>query len=425
MFKLIKRLISISRNPIQNTFYRRELPNNLYSFTSPQGKELFRKSLGEGHAEIFFSLSGNFTMQSEPAFCGLGSLAMVLNALSVDPGKRWKGVWRWYADDMLECCASLEDIKKDGLNFIQLAATARGNGLNVETKRSDQTSYKEFINDLKKVTSSLDTHMVVSFSRKTLNQTGDGHFSPVGAYCPSSNQVLVMDTARFKYPSYFVDAKLLYEAMNPIDVTTGLPRGYFVLTRGDSKPLPLCKITAQKLEWQGLTKIFWQIIPQELKTNSNPIKAIVNNIPDKHHFYTALADGGFDLAGTVDGNRQLAADLKDEFELLMNQVKQHAMYNAVCEAMAPCESTCENKIHVQLGKNSVEQLATLFLLSLPRELLTNFPQASFQTVQNLRAESTFDSLPLLKEEISRMSAQWDTMLSSYCICGSSNCSKSL
>ncbi|KAJ3323517.1 hypothetical protein HDV06_001794 [Boothiomyces sp. JEL0866] len=364
-------------------------------------------------------------MQSEPAFCGLGSLAMVLNALSVDPGKRWKGVWRWYADDMLECCAPLELIKKDGLNFIQLAATARGNGLNVETKRIDQTSYEEFEKDLKRVTSSSDTHMVVSFSRKTLNQTGDGHFSPIGAYCESSNQVLVMDTARFKYPSYFVDSKLLYEAMKPIDSTTGFPRGYFILTRGDSKPLPLCKITAQRLEWQGLTKLFWEVIPTELKKDGSPVKAIINLIPDKHSFYTALADGGFDLAGSADGNRQLANDLKKEFEMLMKQVKQHVMYQAVCEAMAPCASTCENKIHVQLGKNSVEQLATLFLLSFPRELLTNFPKSSFDIVQNLRAERTFDSLPLLKEEISRMSSQWDTMLSSYCICGSNNCTKAV
>jgi len=30
----------------------------------------------------------------------------------VDPCKRWKGIWRWWADDMLECCYSLEYVYK-------------------------------------------------------------------------------------------------------------------------------------------------------------------------------------------------------------------------------------------------------------------------------------------------------------------------
>jgi glutathione gamma-glutamylcysteinyltransferase len=78
------------------TFYRRDLPLKLIKFNSSNGKQLFRNALKQGNAEIYFNLAGNFVNQSEPAFCGLGSLVMVLNALEVDPMKRWKGVWRWY-----------------------------------------------------------------------------------------------------------------------------------------------------------------------------------------------------------------------------------------------------------------------------------------------------------------------------------------
>ncbi len=42
--------------------------------------------------------------QDEPAFCGLASLAMVLNALSIDPRRTWKGSWRWFHEAMLDCC---------------------------------------------------------------------------------------------------------------------------------------------------------------------------------------------------------------------------------------------------------------------------------------------------------------------------------
>lgn len=42
------------------------------------------------------------------------------------------------------------------------------------------------------------SYLVVSYSRKELLQTGDGHFSPIGAYDVASDMVLVLDTARFK-----------------------------------------------------------------------------------------------------------------------------------------------------------------------------------------------------------------------------------
>lgn len=35
-------------------------------------------------------------VQDEPAYCGLSSLAMTLNTLSIDPRRTWKGPWRWW-----------------------------------------------------------------------------------------------------------------------------------------------------------------------------------------------------------------------------------------------------------------------------------------------------------------------------------------
>ena len=51
---------------------------------------------------------------------------------------------------------------------------------------------------LKSTCASTDRILVVSYSRKTLRQTGDGHFSPIGGYDPDTNSVLVLDVARFK-----------------------------------------------------------------------------------------------------------------------------------------------------------------------------------------------------------------------------------
>jgi hypothetical protein len=63
-----------------------------------------------------------------------------------------------------------------------------------------------------------------------IGQTGDGHFSPVGAYDPVSDSVLILDTARFKYGPHWVKLPLLWEAMQPVDPSTGRPRGYVLLS---------------------------------------------------------------------------------------------------------------------------------------------------------------------------------------------------
>lgn len=180
------------------SFYRRALPPSLTPFHSDSGKLLFKAAIDSGFGEVYFHLVGNFTSQSDPAFCGLGSLAMVLNALEMDPGRTWKGVWRWYSDEMLDCCAPLERVRQKGITFPEFACLAKCNGLFVESKRCDKTTQEEFERDIKAVCASEDKHMVISFDRATLSQTGVGHFSPIGAFDPQSNMALVLDVARFK-----------------------------------------------------------------------------------------------------------------------------------------------------------------------------------------------------------------------------------
>ncbi|KAJ1850575.1 hypothetical protein LPJ73_003390 [Coemansia sp. RSA 2703] len=226
------------------SFYRRALPEDLVSFTSPEGRKLFKESLNEGFAEGYFNLAGNFTVQSEPAYCGPSSLAMVLNALEVDPGRTWKGVWRWYSDELLESCRTESDLKANGITFDQFLCLASSHA-QVIAKRGKTASREEFLRDLKYVTQRDDIFMVLSFSRPALGQTGDGHFSPIGAYHPETNQALVLDSARYKYPSWFCDVDKLYDSLQPVDSETDLPRGYFLICRRDahmdSSLLPLVK----------------------------------------------------------------------------------------------------------------------------------------------------------------------------------------
>jgi len=72
------------------------------------GKRIFQEALLEGHMETYFVLASQFSTQEEPAFCGLTTLVMVLNALEVDPKQIWKNPWRWYHEQMLDCCVPME-----------------------------------------------------------------------------------------------------------------------------------------------------------------------------------------------------------------------------------------------------------------------------------------------------------------------------
>ena len=73
------------------TFYRRQLPETAISFSSPKGREIFASAMASGGTFSFFPLIEQLQTQPEPAFCGLTTLVIVLNALAVDPRRSWKG----------------------------------------------------------------------------------------------------------------------------------------------------------------------------------------------------------------------------------------------------------------------------------------------------------------------------------------------
>ena len=45
--------------------------------------------------------------------------------------------------------------------------------------------------------------LTINFHRKTLGQTGIGHFSPIAAYNSKRDLALILDVAKFKYDSYW------------------------------------------------------------------------------------------------------------------------------------------------------------------------------------------------------------------------------
>ena len=244
------------------SFYQRPLPLNCTAFSSPLGRQVFRSALQNRGLKCFYSLIEQHTTQQETSYCGLATLVVALNAMAIDPRHNWKNPWRWYHEELLQCCSDfdLEDVKKRGITMAHFRCLAICQGVDVEMKYADEEStsldaFREAIRQvcdeethtletagtdnlqLDAVGEALSRVLVVSYDRKIMGQTGSGHFAPIAAYDQDSDRVLILDTARFKYGCHWVVVKQLYDALKPIDSDSGRSRGYMVLTKNQRRPL--------------------------------------------------------------------------------------------------------------------------------------------------------------------------------------------
>jgi len=239
-------------NAAKASFHKRPLPNTLIALSSPHGKKLFIEALHSGYMESFFALSEQFVTQSEPSFCALSSLAMVLNALNFDPKKVWKGSWRWVSEETLQCeskqmCGhSLEKVRSDGMDFNEFESLAVCHGVKIKSCRVVQNednfenlnTFRDYVKEIS-ASDKADCFIITNFSRKVLGQTGSGHFSPVGGYHSGLDLVLILDVARFKYPPFWVPVETMWRSMVVEDEASGNSRGYFIVSTGDTLDLTL------------------------------------------------------------------------------------------------------------------------------------------------------------------------------------------
>jgi hypothetical protein len=385
------------------SFYKRTLPEDLIAFSSVQGRTVFQEALLDETMYGFFPLIEQFSTQQEPAYCGLSTLAQVLNAMGLDPQRRWKGPWRWYSEELLDCCVPLETVKQQGISLEEFQCLSRCNGVKCDLIRPGKKSREEEINDFRKAIlqcmseqeSSDMKHMVISFSRTALKQTGSGHFSPVGGYNRRRDLVLVLDSARFKYPPFWVDLTLLYDSMIPKDEETGLSRGYLVLTKKNTSDIgPLfCRIQPA-YSWSSLVNELRKVVSVLLSSELSDLESIVklfaqlleSEVGNIIQPFTMFFGSGTSDATTSSLPDQIRLDsLSDEYKQPMKKLFAEAkdtkiysilsgeVYNNQENTETSCKScSCSHKKH-DLSQYSMSQeeiksvLLTILFLGIPSE----------------------------------------------------------
>ena len=317
-------------------------------------------------------------------------------------------------DELLECCSSKEDMKKNGITFDKFACLAKCH-CDVEVKRGNDFTLEDFKKDVESVTQRSDEFMVISFSRKTLGQTGDGHFSPIGAYNPETQMVLVLDTARYKYPSYWCPVETLYESMKPVDKETGRPRGYFLLSYdAERPPISLCSVKpsrtqqqkqapnvdAVSLNWSTLAKSFCKRIPENMwmekpRTLEHVVQLVLRNVPPE---YTVIL-----------ANQSLRQSPNEYIDTLLQDTAQSALYPIVLESMYPNSKPSDVDHHAAF--------ATLFVLGSPRMLYTSLPRDLQETLDRYRRDEYMSDV--VKREVDRISVEVAELTKTFCTCGPS------
>ena len=392
-------------------FYRRPLPPGLISFSSPEGRQLFTEALALGYMEGYFALAEQFHTQSEPAFCGIGTLVVVLNALSIDPGRIWKGLWRWYGEEFLDCCQPLSAIEQQGITFDELVCLARCNGAKVESIRYTQSSLENFRHAIRKATSSPQgLHLIVSYSRQVLGQTGNGHFSPVGGYHPERDLVLILDVARFKYPPHWVPLPLLWEALAPIDTVTGKSRGYMLLSKHDSSSYGFYHVAVDRYQWAVVAPYLTEILPTAIaQAQPNSLAMMVDVI--LHHFSSTLS------AVLATSEHALSTESQQVWHTLLDEIRSHPL-----SVIIQCQLSAQRWHKVSfVGKwlsqeENLAPLLTMLLLSCPEELYRTLNSNLLRQMCQWRELEKLP--PLMRQEVARLREQMSALQDVLDVCTS-------
>lgn len=206
----------------------------LLPLAEPAGQSLLERA----RARVDYGpLAQWFETQGNLAYCGVASAVMVLNSLGVSaPPAPGYGSYRfWTQGNAFTIPGSQgfvrpEMVAQEGMTLAQLQGWLAGNPeLVVERFHGDQLSLDQWRALLRRSLSDPQDRLLVNYLRSALGQPGGGHISPLAAYDASSDTVLILDVARYRYPAAWVSVADLWQAIRTVDDSSGRSRGLLII----------------------------------------------------------------------------------------------------------------------------------------------------------------------------------------------------
>ncbi|HEY9764048.1 MAG TPA: phytochelatin synthase family protein [Trichocoleus sp.] len=208
------------------------LPEHLTSLTSPEGQTLLQES--EARAD-FIPLMSQFVTQVNQAFCGIASTVMVLNAIGVPAPEAPEWQRQYFTQDNLfndqtEAVIPRQVVAQQGLTLAQLAGILESYPVEAEIHYGSDISLEQFRQLITANLAQPNNFVLINYLRRTIGQEHGGHISPVAAYDADTDQFLVLDVSRYKYPPVWVKAEMLWQATNTVDSVSGKTRGFLLIS---------------------------------------------------------------------------------------------------------------------------------------------------------------------------------------------------
>lgn len=229
----------------------------LVAFTSDEGIARFARAV----AKVDFPVLANqFEAQSNTAFCGPTTAAMVLNAvhgrsrdlprdrsrlraedLQYLPSGFDPAVPRFTQDNVISkgqktrsqvlgepITINGKQIKDYGYQLRQFDELLRAHDLVtrlsvVDDKKSEEKIRTELVDNLKR----RGDYVVVNYRRQDVGQRGGGHISPLGAYDAESDSFLVLDVNPASASWVWMPTVILVRGMRTVDTVEN--RGYILV----------------------------------------------------------------------------------------------------------------------------------------------------------------------------------------------------
>lgn len=174
-------------------------------------------------------LISRYQPQHYRTFCGAASVCMAIDSLSGPHGQ-------------LDFVAAAEGLKpwlttvyergdNPGFQLGELALALRMRGFPNTMQHAYEGGLENFRRQVRDSLAHPDQELIVNFNGRALGSQTGGHFSPIGAYDPSTDSVLVLDVAAHKNEPFWVPVRDLFVAMMENDSGSMLPRGYLVVSK--------------------------------------------------------------------------------------------------------------------------------------------------------------------------------------------------
>ena len=210
------------------------IPVDLFPLTHPVGQQ---RLLVSSYSQAYWGLANYFETQRNQAYCSVASSVIALNALGVPrPANSQYPDFVFFTQDSFfskidPALADPKVVSAEGMTMQQLVKVLAAFPIKVEARSGSDMSIDDFRTAMKDNLRYSDRVVLLNFDRKSLNEVGGGHWSPLAAYHPASDSVLVMDVARYKYPPLWVSVRELFAGSQTVDAVSGKSRGIVVISK--------------------------------------------------------------------------------------------------------------------------------------------------------------------------------------------------